>query len=177
MWLSQPTQHTPSASATTSLSHEWTMCAMWQMWREGRRGKWTEYPGFPRWIDSSQTQPTEWTVWLTAVMEWKPVWRPTPQSPHVSYMISVKVDYDTHIQCWSEAAMHFAIMQVDSAECHIRGSTVQRPNRNKVRFFKISLGMHHQTTTTFNAISSSTSCKASPPAVRPGPAAMQHKPH
>ena len=89
MWLSQPTQHTPLASATTSLRHECTMCAMWQKWRKGRRGKWTRvsksYPGLPGWLDSSQTQPTDWTVWLTAVMEWRPVWKPTPQSPHVRY--------------------------------------------------------------------------------------------
>ena len=46
-----------------------------------------------------------------------------------------------------------------------------------LQLLKTSLGMHHQTTTTFNTISSSTRCKASPPAVRAGPAAMQHKPH
>ena len=46
-----------------------------------------------------------------------------------------------------------------------------------LQLFKTSLGMHHQTTATFNTISSSTRCKASPTAVRPGPAAMQHKPH
>ena len=84
--LLQYHQHTLLRCITT-LGQRCIICATWLMLRACHFHplKWTRTSllSQPLWLDSSQTQPTEWTVWVTTVMEWRPVWRPTSQSPHV----------------------------------------------------------------------------------------------
>ena len=85
--------------------------------------------------------------------------------------LSLLIENVVHNVCVLQVQTEYTISQSEAAVFNPYIAMVA------MQLFKTSLGMHHQTTTTFNAISSSTSCKASPPAVRPGPAAMQHKPH
>ena len=129
MWASLPPQHNPFNSVSISLSQECTTCVMWRSWRAGRWRRWTWVPLLippVLWLDSSQTQHTEWTVWPTTVMEWSTVWRPTPQSPHVSkhQMDTPNWQFPLNGQCSCNAGPG----RVQNVT--VRGSTVQSEHSN-----------------------------------------------